>query len=55
MTLIAALQGQDGLVLACDSRASVGDPRGLRQSGMFIKRYSNSAPDADLPSRELLN
>lgn len=29
MTLIAALQGQDGLVLASDSRATIGDPRGL--------------------------
>lgn len=29
MTLIAALQGQDGLVLASDSRATLGDPRGL--------------------------
>jgi ATP-dependent protease HslVU (ClpYQ) peptidase subunit len=29
MTLIAALQGQDGLVLASDSRGTIGDPRGL--------------------------
>lgn len=29
MTLIAALEGQDGLVLASDSRGTVGDPRGL--------------------------
>lgn len=29
MTLIVAIQGQDGFVLASDSRATVGDPRGL--------------------------
>lgn len=29
MTLIASLEGQDGLVLAGDSRGTVGDPRGL--------------------------
>lgn len=29
MTLIAALQGQDGLALASDSRATIADPRGL--------------------------
>ena len=29
MTLIAALEGQDGLVLASDSRGTVGDPRQL--------------------------
>src|SRR5215217_2138775 len=29
MTLIVALQGRDGLVLAADSRGTVGDPRGL--------------------------
>ena len=29
MTLIAALQGQDGLVMASDSRGTIGDPRGL--------------------------
>ncbi|MBU1187308.1 MAG: hypothetical protein KJ908_10485 [Acidobacteria bacterium] len=29
MTLIAALQGQDGLVIGSDSRATIGDPRGL--------------------------
>jgi 20S proteasome alpha/beta subunit len=29
MTLIVALQGADGSVLAADSRATIGDPRGL--------------------------
>lgn len=29
MTLICALEGQDGLVLASDSRGTIGDPRGL--------------------------
>jgi len=29
MTLIVALQGKDGLVLAADSRGTIGDPRGL--------------------------
>lgn len=29
MTLIASLEGQDGLILCCDSRGTVGDPRGL--------------------------
>lgn len=29
MTLIAALEGQNGLVLASDSRGTIGDPRGL--------------------------
>lgn len=29
MTLIVALQGKDGLVLAGDSRGTIGDPRGL--------------------------
>lgn len=29
MTLIVALEGQDGLVLATDSRGTIGDPRGL--------------------------
>lgn len=29
MTLVAALKGMDGLVLAADSRATIGDPRGL--------------------------
>ena len=29
MTLIAALEGQDGLVLAPDSRGTIGDPRAL--------------------------
>lgn len=29
MTLIAALQGVDGIVLAADSRGTIGDPRGL--------------------------
>lgn len=29
MTLIAALEGPEGLVLAADSRGTVGDPRGL--------------------------
>lgn len=29
MTLIAAIKGQDGLVLASDSRGTIGDPRGL--------------------------
>jgi 20S proteasome alpha/beta subunit len=29
MTLIATLQGKDGMVLASDSRGTIGDPRGL--------------------------
>ena len=29
MTLIVALEGRDGLVMAADSRATIGDPRGL--------------------------
>lgn len=29
MTLVACLQGVDGLVLAADSRGTIGDPRGL--------------------------
>lgn len=29
MTLIVALEGKDGLVLAADSRGTIGDPRGL--------------------------
>lgn len=29
VTLIAALEGQEGLVLAADSRGTIGDPRGL--------------------------
>lgn len=29
MTLIAALQGRDGMVMASDSRGTIGDPRGL--------------------------
>ncbi|MBW1924201.1 MAG: hypothetical protein JRF59_04900 [Deltaproteobacteria bacterium] len=29
MTLIAALEGKDGLILASDSRGTIGDPRGL--------------------------
>lgn len=29
MTLIAALESQDGMVLASDSRGTIGDPRGL--------------------------
>jgi 20S proteasome alpha/beta subunit len=29
MTLIASLQGTDGLVMASDSRGTIGDPRGL--------------------------
>lgn len=29
MTLIVALEGQDGLILAADSRGTIGDPRGL--------------------------
>ena len=29
MTLIVGLEGQDGLVLASDSRGTIGDPRGL--------------------------
>jgi len=29
MSLIVALQGKDGLVLAADSRGTIGDPRGL--------------------------
>jgi len=29
MTLIVALEGQDGIVLAADSRGTIGDPRGL--------------------------
>ena len=28
-TLIVALEGQDGLILAADSRGTIGDPRGL--------------------------
>ena len=29
MTLLVALKGQDGLVLAADSRGTFGDPRGV--------------------------
>jgi 20S proteasome alpha/beta subunit len=29
MTLVVALEGRDGLILAADSRATIGDPRGL--------------------------
>lgn len=29
MTLVVALEGRDGLVMAADSRATIGDPRGL--------------------------
>jgi 20S proteasome alpha/beta subunit len=29
VTLIVALKGKDGLVMAADSRGTVGDPRGL--------------------------
>jgi len=49
MTLIAALQGQDGLVLASDSRATIGDPRGLtairdvHQKIFSLSKYSGIA------------
>lgn len=29
MTLIVSLQGQDGMIMAADSRGTIGDPRGL--------------------------
>jgi 20S proteasome alpha/beta subunit len=40
MTLIAALQGQDGLVMGSDSRATIGDPRGLTAINDVQKKLS---------------
>lgn len=40
MTLIVALKGADGLVLAGDSRGTYGDPRGVTaQNDSMIKLY----------------
>lgn len=38
MTLIVALEGKDGLVLASDSRGTIGDPRGLTAVNDFQRK-----------------
>lgn len=46
MTLLVALRGTDGLVLACDSRGTFGDPRGVtaqndsQQKAHVLSRYA---------------
>jgi len=41
MTLIASIKAQDGIVLASDSRGTIGDPRGLTAIDDVHKKILN--------------
>ena len=58
MTLIAALEGQDGIVLASDSRGTIGDPRGLtaiNDSHIKLFRLSDNCGIAVSGAAEISN
>jgi len=58
LTLIVSLKGQDGIVLASDSRGTIGDPRGLtavNDTHKKIFKLSNSCGVATSGASEMCN